>query len=212
MSEKRIKTFIVDDHGLIIEGLKSALTNAGDIEVAGYALDGKSCLAFFKNHQADVLLLDINLPDINGIELCAELLKLQPGLKILGLSTFNQRIYITKLMENGARGYVVKNTGIEEICEAIRQVYKGHIFISKEAGDSLYNAQNVKELNDILPLTRREKEILKFLAEGLTAPEIGEKLFVSQLTIESHRRNIMAKLKAKNTAMLIKIAMDNNLI
>jgi DNA-binding NarL/FixJ family response regulator len=211
MSEKTIRTFIVDDHGLIIEGLKSALKNAGDIDVAGSALDGKDCMEFFKTNQADVLLLDINLPDINGIELCAELLKLQPGLKILGLSTFNQRSYISKLMENGARGYILKNTGIEEICEAIRQVYKGHIFISKEAGDSLYKSQSAEEANDILPLTRREKEILKFLAEGLTAPEIGEKLFVSQLTIESHRRNIMAKLKAKNTAMLIKIAMERNL-
>jgi DNA-binding NarL/FixJ family response regulator len=212
MPDKKIKTYIVDDHALIIEGLKSALKEAENIEVCGSALTTKACLEYFQHQTADVLLLDINLPDGNGIDLCAELLKLRPSLKIIGLSIFNQRSYISKLMESGARGYIIKNTGIGEICEAIRQVSRGHIFISQEAGDALYKLPPQSDADDTPPLTRREKEILKFLAEGFTAPEIADKLFLSHLTIESHRRNIMAKLQAKNTAMLIKIAMERNLL
>lgn len=211
MSEQPIRIFIVDDHGLIIEGLRSALKNLPDIEFAGSALDGRSCLGFFKEHTADVVLMDINLPDMSGIDLCAELLKIHPGMKILGLSTFNQRSYVSKMMENGARGYILKNAGIEEIRDAVRQAHKGHIFMSKEAGDALYKVQSTSS-DDIPPLTRREKEILKFIAEGMTAPQIADKLFVSQLTVESHRRNLMAKLKAKNTAVLIKVAMEKELL
>jgi len=211
MSERPIRIYIVDDHGLIIEGLRSALKNIADIDFVGYALDGRSCLEFFKDHTADVVLMDINLPDTNGIDLCAELLKLHPEIKVLGLSTFNQRSYVSRMMENGARGYIIKNAGIDEIRDAVRQAHKGHIFMSKEAGDALYKVQSSSG-EDVPPLTRREKEILKFIAEGLTAPEIAEKLFVSQLTVESHRRNLMAKLKAKNTAVLIKIAMEKELL
>jgi DNA-binding NarL/FixJ family response regulator len=207
-----IRVFIIDDHSLIIEGLRSALQNQSDIQVVGSASDGASCLTFFHDNACDVVLMDINLPDTNGIDLCKELLTDHPDLKILGLSTFSQRSYVSKMMENGARGYILKNTDIEEIREAIRQAYKGHIFISKEAGENLYKPQSVDESSDTPPLTRREKEVLKCIAEGLTAPEIAEKLFVSQLTIESHRRNVMAKLKAKNTAMLIKIAMDKSML
>ena len=211
MSEKNIRIFIVDDHGLIIEGLRSALKTEKDFEFAGYALDGRSCLEYFSTNTADVILMDINLPDISGIDLCAQLTKTHPDLKVLGLSTFNQRSYVSKMMENGARGYILKNAGIDEIREAVRQVHKGNIFLSKDAGDALYKLNSSTEDEDT-PLTRREKEVLKFIAEGFTASEIAEKLFLSQLTIESHRRNLMAKLKAKNTAVLIKIAMEKKLI
>lgn len=207
-----IRVFIIDDHSLIIEGLRSALQHEHDIDVVGHATDVGSCRNFFKDSTADVVLMDINLPDGNGIDLCTDLLTMQPTLKILALSTFSQRSYVSKMMENGARGYILKNTDIAEIREAIRQAYKGNIFISKEAGNTLYKPQHDSDGDEALPLTRREKEVLKFIAEGFTAPEIAEKLFVSQLTIESHRRNIMAKLKAKNTAMLIKIAMDKCLL
>ncbi|MBT1704633.1 response regulator [Chryseosolibacter indicus] len=207
-----IRLFIVDDHSLIIEGLRSALQHEQDIEVVGHAVNAVSCRSFFEGNTADVVLMDINLPDGNGIDLCTDLLITHPYLKIIALSTFSQRSYVSKMMENGARGYILKNTDIVEIHEAIRQAYKGNIFISKEAGNTLYKPQSSNDADEVLPLTRREKEVLKFIAEGFTAPEIAEKLFVSQLTIESHRRNLMAKLKAKNTAVLIKIAMDRCLI
>lgn len=203
-----IRVFIVDDHQLILEGLRASIDTQDGMQVVGQASDGKTCREYFAKNDADVVLMDINLPDISGVDLCAEIVKLRPGIKIIGLTTFNQRSYISKMMSQGARGYILKNTDVEEIREAVRQVHKGHIFISKEAGDTLYSAA---EKESLPPLTPREAEILKLVVDGLTAPEIAEKLFLSQLTVESHRRNIMAKLKAKNIATLIKIAIDNGL-
>jgi DNA-binding NarL/FixJ family response regulator len=181
------------------------------MEVAGYASTGSECLRFFNDHTADVALLDIVLPDISGIELCRALLKQKPALRVLALSTFNQKNYVSKMLEQGARGYVSRNSSIEEIYMAITHVYKGHIFISKEAGDNLYRQATPAD-KDLPALTRREKEILTHLADGLTASQIAGKLFVSKLTIDSHRRNLMSKLKAKNVAVLIRIAVQNDLI
>ena len=211
MSDKKIGVFIVDDHGLIIEGLRAALTDQPDMQIVGHAQDGKECLDYFEQQQADVALLDINLPDMNGIDLCEELLKRQPHLQVLGLSMFNQRSYVSKMLEKGARGYILKNAGVDEICVAIRQVAKGHLFISREAGDRLYKMKTLSG-EELPPITRREREVLKLIADGLTAGEIAEKLFLSHLTIESHRRNLMTKLKAKNAAVLVRNAIENNLI
>lgn len=210
MSNK-IQVFIVDDHKLIIEGLRASLEAESDIEVIGYATDGNTCCSYFKENGADVVLMDISLPDASGLDLCSEVLKLRPSVKVIALTTHTQRNYISKMMSLGARGYILKNTEIDEIREAVRQVYKGHIFLSKEAGDNLYQV-DISENKTLPLLTRRETDVLKLVAEGLTAPEIAEKLCLSQLTVESHRRNIMTKLKAKNVASLIKIAMEHNLI
>lgn len=211
ISGGKIRVFIVDDHKLIIEGLRASLETQSDIEVIGYAQDGNACRSYFKDNTADVVLMDISLPDTSGIDLCNEVLKLKPSVKIIALTTFTQRSYISKMMSQGARGYILKNTEVDEIREAVRQVYKGNIFLSKEAGDNLYQGDS-REKEFLPPLTPRETEILKLVADGLTATEIAEKLFLSQLTVESHRRNIMAKLKAKNVAALMKIAMEHNLI
>jgi DNA-binding NarL/FixJ family response regulator len=207
----RIKVFIVDDHQLIIEGMRSSLSNETDIEVVGEAMNAAKALEFLSRNIVDVVLLDINLPDSNGIDLCKEIIRIQSEARILGLSTFNQRTYISRLMEYGARGYILKNTDIEEIKDAIRQVYKGNVFLSKEAGDALYKRKPGAE-EDYPPLTRRELEILKFITEGLSAPETAEKLSLSQLTVESHRRNIMAKLKVKNVALLVNVAISKGLV
>jgi DNA-binding NarL/FixJ family response regulator len=210
-ADQKIRVFIVDDHKLIIEGLRASLETESDIEVAGHAQTGNACRAFFTANTADVVLMDINLPDANGIDLCKDVLAQSPKARIIALTTFNEREYISKMMNQGARGYILKNTEVEEIREAVRQVYKGHVFLSKEAGDTLYSS-NAAETKSLPPLTPREVEILKLVADGMTAPEIAEKLFLSQLTVESHRRNIMAKVKARNIASLMKIAMDHNLI
>ncbi len=205
-----IQVYIVDDHGLIIEGLKSALHQTDDIRVTGYAHNGGDCLAFLQNNIPDVLLLDLHLPDVKGTELCTRILASYPDIKILGLSSSAQPLQINQLMNNGARGYLLKTTDPSEIADAIRQVYNGHVFICKEAGRILFNRSNQHPVGH--NLTKREAEVLRLLAEGLTAPEAANKLHLSQLTVESHRRNMMAKLNAKNTAMLIRMAIDNSLI
>jgi DNA-binding NarL/FixJ family response regulator len=204
-----IRVFIVDDHPLVQEGMRSLLGHEKDIELCGYAMTAASCLGFFLNNTADVLLMDIELPDMNGIELCKEIKAKYPGVMVLGLSTFNQGSYVTRMMENGASGYVVKNADKKELLEAIHEVNKGKTYLSFEAGLALRK----KTLSPQVPvITRREKEILTLIAEGLTNPEIAEKLFVSSSTVDSHRKNLLAKLDVKNTAALVKFAMDHSLI
>ncbi|MGZ8538538.1 MAG: response regulator [Flavisolibacter sp.] len=204
-----IRVFIVDDHPLVQEGMRSLLRDEKEIEVCGYAMTGQSCLGYFISNTADVILMDIELPDINGIELCKEIKTKYPGVMVLGLSTFNQGSYVTKMMENGASGYVVKNADKYELLEAIREVNKGKTYLSFEAGLALRKSSSSPQVPLI---TRREKEILKLIAEGFTNPEIAAKIFVSSSTVDSHRKNLLAKLNVKNTASLVKFAMENGLI
>lgn len=202
-----IKVFIVDDHHLVIEGIHSILQNEPGIEWMGHAMNGESCLAFLKNRQPDVLFMDINLPDKSGIELCKEVKEKYPSVFIIGLSTFNQQSFITKMMENGASGYVLKNANKEELLFAIRTVFRGRTYLSHEAAIIAE-----KKEDDIPVLTRREKEVLELIAEGLTTQEIADKLFVSATTVETHRKNLLAKLEAKNVAAMISLAAKMNLI
>jgi len=208
---KKIKVFIVDDHYMVIEGIKSLLQNDPDIEFIGHASTAISCLSYLDSHEPDVILLDINLPDMSGIELCLEIRKKMPTVKILGLSTFNQHSFIEKMLENGAMGYVLKNATRQEISLAVRNVYNGMKYLSYEASMTL--KENHGESNTDAPMvTRREKEILDMIGEGLTNPEIAEKLFISTTTVDTHRKNLLAKFKAKNTAALIKAAAQSKLL
>lgn len=206
-----IRVFIVDDHPVVIEGINSLLQNENGIEWAGQAMNAQSCLGFFVNNTADVVLMDISIPGMDGVELCAVMKNKYPGIFILGLSTFNQGLYIKKMMENGASGYILKNSSKEELIKAIHTVCEGGIFFSGEAGLAL--AEYKKSSKTELPvLTPREKEILGLIAEGYTNPQIAEKIFLSQFTIDSHRKNLLAKLNVKNTASLIRLAVERKLI
>src|SRR6478609_9615493 len=137
MSDSTIRVFIVDDHPLVQEGIRSLLRDEKGIELSGYAMTAASCLGFFVNNTADVILMDIELPDMNGLELCKEIKTKYPGIMVLGLSTFNQGSYVTRMMENGASGYVVKNADKKELLEAIHEVNKGKTYLSFEAGQAL---------------------------------------------------------------------------
>lgn len=206
-----ISVFIVDDHPVVIEGIHSLLMNEKDIAWVGQAMNAASCLGFFVNNTADVVLMDISMPGMDGVELCAVMKEKYPGIFILGLSTFNQGLYIKKMMENGASGYILKNSSKEELIEAIHVVKDGGIYFSGEAGQAL--AEYQKSGKTELPiLTPREKEILELIAEGFTNPQIAEKIFLSQFTIDSHRKNLLAKLNVKNTASLIRLAVERKLI
>lgn len=206
-----IRVFIVDDHPVVIEGIHSLLQNEKSIEWAGQAMNAQSCLGYFVNNTADVVLMDISMPGMDGIELCAVMKEKYPGIFILGLSTFNQGLYIKKMMEKGASGYILKNSSKEELIKAIHTVHEGGIFFSGEAGEALAEYQKSTK-NQMPVLTPREKEILELIAEGFTNPQIAEKIFLSQFTVDSHRKNLLAKLNVKNTASLVKFAMDHQLI
>jgi DNA-binding NarL/FixJ family response regulator len=206
-----IRVFIVDDHPLVIEGIHALLQHEKEIEWAGQAMNAQSCLGFFVSNTADVVLMDISMPDIGGIELCAMLKEKYPNVFILGLSTFNQGLYIKKMMEHGASGYILKNTSKEELISAIRTVYEGGIFFNGEVGES-YSSFQRSSASALPALTSREKEILELIAEGYTNPQIAAKIFLSPFTVDTHRKNLLAKLNVKNTASLIRLAVEQKLI
>jgi DNA-binding NarL/FixJ family response regulator len=206
-----IRVFIVDDHPVVIEGIHSLLQNEMDIIWVGQAMNAQSCLGFFVNNTADVVLMDISMPGMDGVELCAVMKNKYPGIFILGLSTFNQGLYIKTMMEKGASGYILKNSSKEELVKAIQTVYEGGIFFSGEVGEALQEYQKSSRC-ELPVLTSREKEILELIAEGYTNPQIAEKIFLSQFTVDSHRKNLLAKLNVKNTASLIRLAVERKLI
>ena len=206
-----IRLFIVDDHPLVIEGIHSLLQHENDIEWAGQAMNAQSCLGYFVNNTADIILMDISMPGMDGVELCEIIKQKYPGVFILGLSTFNQGLYIKKMMENGASGYILKNTSKDELITAIHTVCDGEIYFNGEVGQVLQEYQK-SSLKALPVLTPREKEILGLIAEGYTNPQIAEKIYLSPFTVDSHRKNLLAKLNVKNTAMLIRFAVEHKLI
>ena len=206
-----IRVFIVDDHPVVIEGIHSLLQNERGIEWAGHAMNASSCLGYFVNNTADVLLMDISMPGMDGVELCAVMKDKYPGVIILGLSTFNQGLYIKKMVVNGASGYILKNSSKEELIKAIHAVHEGIIYFSGEVGMALQEYQKSSE-KELPALTAREKEILELISEGFTNPQIAEKIFLSPFTVDSHRKNLLAKLGVKNTATLVRLAVEKKLI
>ena len=202
-----VSLIIVEDHPVVVEGLQLMFSSAGPYKVEGIATTGKECLELLRWIKPDVLLLDINLPDISGIDLCRQIINLYPQQKILALTTYNERVFIQQMLDNGAYGYVLKNASSDEILEGVREVHRGNRFLCAEAENLLKKTQE----NELM-ITRRESNVLKLLAEGFTNNEIAEKLFISPLTVDSHRKNLIIKLQARNTASLIKIASDKGLV
>jgi len=202
------KVFIVDDHYMVVEGIRSMLQSEPEIVWLGHASNGDSCAAFLQQQQPDVLLLDINLPGRSGIDICREVKEKYPNMFVLALSTSNQQSFVQKMMANGASGYVLKNATQQELLEAIRTVVRGKTYFSQGAATVLKS----KPVEDGPVVTRRELEVLQLLADGLTNNEIADRLFVSYTTVDSHRKSLISKLGAKNTAELIKLAFVYQLI
>jgi DNA-binding NarL/FixJ family response regulator len=206
-----IKVFIIDDHPMVIAGLHSLLSRLENIEMAGAVSNAFDAIPFLKKNQIDVILLDINLPDISGIDLCKKNHKEFPEIKILGISTFSERSYISRMIENGASGYLIKSASGDEIAEAIDTVLKGKMYLSVSM-EHIAKPLSILPSDNLPALTKREKEILQLISEGLTNHQIAEKLFISPLTVDSHRKNLLTKLNVNNTASLIKLAVQNGLI
>ena len=204
-----IKLFIVDDHYMVIEGIRTLLQNEKDIIWVGHATNAASCMAFLQQQLPDVILMDINLPDKSGIELCKELKSMYPSVKVLGLSTFNQQSFIEKMMSNGASGYVLKNASGQELMEGINTIVQGKEYLSFDAAIAL---RHIDKSSKVPVITRREKEVLELIANGFTNNEIAKQLFLSCTTVDTHRKNLLAKFEAKNIASLIKHAMQLQMI
>lgn len=192
---------------MVVEGIQSMLRNEPSFEVCGVALNGKSCLAYFINHRADVVLLDINLPDVNGMDICRELMRKENPPVVIALTNFDQLTYMRTMKEAGARGYLMKNSTLEQIRQAIDAVSRGEEYwLGKKSLD-----EKLKEIPDFL-LTRREIEVLRLISEGLTNHQIADKLFVSESTIDTHRKNLLSKFDVKNTAALVRLSIEKKII
>lgn len=194
------KILIVDDHPVVVEGLQKLVTDKKIASECIVAFSCAECLKIIDIYTPDLILLDYQLPDGNGITLCSQILKKLPEAKILAISSFKELSLVKQMIATGALGYVLKNASDVEIEEAILKVMAGKKYLSDDIAESLQHADS----NFIL--TRRELEVLHYIADGFTNPEIAEKLFISPLTVDSHRKNLIVKLNAKNTAMLVKVA------
>jgi DNA-binding NarL/FixJ family response regulator len=207
LNSQLIRVSIVDDHKIVVDGLEKIISESGIARLVGKAYSSAGCLQLLKEEQPQVLLLDIGLPDGNGMELCPKIKLLYPAVNILMLTSYAEYAVIKHVLNNGASGYILKSSDSEEIIEGIRTVASGKRFLSEEV-DLLLN----KKQDQAVELTRREHELLKLIAEGNTSAEIAEKMFLGYETIRSYRKNLHVKLGAHNTADLTKIAMGLKLI
>lgn len=205
----KIKIIIVDDHPMVLEGMKAMMSQLSFIELMGTAANAFEAMDLLKIKSTDIAIVDINLPDISGIELTAKIKKEFPKVKVLAMSTFKERSYISQMVHNGASGYLVKSASKEEIENAILTAYEGKLYLSLDLNSLQLDKPS---LSDIPILSSREKEVLQLIADGLTNPQIAKKLFISLHTVDSHRKNLLAKFKVNNTAGLIKLASKYNII
>jgi len=209
------KLAITDDHQLVLQGITAMLENTPEIQVVATYKNAHETLHNLHKNLPDVLLLDINLPDINGIDLSKKLLNKFPDLKIIALTNFEDTSFVKRMLKNGVHGYLLKNTDKIEIAKALKTVLSGELFLQKDIQKKLLNQQASAKTNNngLIPkLTRREHDVLVAISEELTTQQISEKLFISPKTVETHRMNIMSKLGAKNSVGIIKIALEKHLL
>lgn len=211
------KVFVTDDHELYLEGLCLLLKKQDGVEVVGSSLTAKDLLAKLPSLSIDILLLDVHLPDMEEEELLKKIRDIKPDLKVLYLTMMRGTRYIHRLVKYGVQGYLLKNAGIEELKTAIQTIRTGGTYYSKEINimDSSSDFRNTitiedKQVNEIL--SKREIEILKLICKEFSNQEIAEKLFLSISTVETHRKNLIAKLGVNNTVGLVKFAIKNNLV
>ncbi len=209
MDFNRSSIVIVDDHPMILEGLKALLMKQDRFQIFSFT-KGVAALDFIAENSVDIILLDIVLNDGNGLDFCKKIKQKSPRSIVLGISNQAERSIIFKFLENGGNGYILKNADPEEIISCIDLAKQGEVALSREVKQIMLKpATPVIELPR---LTKREHQILVAIADGRTSTHIAEKLFISVMTVETHRRNLMQKFKAKNMIELVKIAAENKLI
>lgn len=211
-----MRIFIADDHRLVIDGVKMMLQEADDMLCVGEASNGKDALALLAVLDVDVLLLDINMPEMDGVACCRLVKEQFPEIRILVLSMLREASLIKMMLKLGASGYLLKNAGKDEVLDAIRKVYDGQQVFSTDVLDAVMDSFTNKPAkpaaSPFLKISRREKQILRLIVEERTTSEIAADLFISFGTVETHRRNLLLKLNARNTAGLVKAALEYGLL
>jgi len=210
---------LVDDHQLVLDGLESIVKELSEFEILGSAKNGKEGVDLIKTMDPDLVLMDIDMPIMNGLEATRRVKQELPATKVIILTMHNEASLIKKVMDIGADGYLLKNSDREEFYDALKTVVNGKSYFSSDVTKALLNQDVKKSLTfedsdsvQLSKLTEREIDILKNIAEGLSNKEIGDKLFISHRTVDTHRTNLMKKLGVHNIAGLIKFAIKNGLI
>jgi DNA-binding NarL/FixJ family response regulator len=210
----KIKIIIADDHPVFINGIKALLSEVTSFEIVAEAENGEDLIQQTTLHKPDVVLTDIQMPLKDGIEATKEICKCFPKTKVIALTSFSESMYIKKMMAAGATGYILKTIDKEELITAIKKVAAGEKYFSIEVVNQLMNSYTDRTIssNPVDSLTKREKEILVLIAQGLTDKEIADIVFLSSLTVITHRKNILSKLGLKNKVEITRFAMENNLM
>jgi DNA-binding NarL/FixJ family response regulator len=211
---KEIKVILADDHNLFRNGLKLLLSGQDHVKVVAEASDGTELLELLDNTYPDVVLLDIEMPVMNGIEAAQKAISKYPNLKIISLSMYGEEEYYYKMIDAGVKGFILKNSDIAEVMKAIKIVIEGGTYFSS---DVLYNVvKNIKSVvrtpNNTASLSERELEVLEQICRGLSNQEIADTLFISKRTVEKHRASLLSKTNTKNTANLVMYAIENKLV
>ena len=212
----KCRIVLADDHAMLRQGIKKIVEEEDNLEVVGEVSDGLELIDFLNNNRANLVLLDISMPNVRGIEAINEVRRAQPGVKVLMLTMHNNKEYLYAAISAGADGYLLKENSHDELLSAIDQVMLGETYISSTlAADFSEDLMKFYRKNKKLPfehLTNREREVLKMVAEGNTSREIGDLLYISLRTVEHHRANIMRKMKFRSVADLIKYALDKGYV
>ena len=210
-----IRVLLVDDHGLMREGLRSILERESDVEVVGEAASGRAAVELARTLEPDVVIMDVAMKDSNGIEATRQLRSAQPDIKVIALSSHSDSRYVNAMLDAGACGYVLKANAYDELRRALVAAKQDKSYLSPDVTESVVGASRRRGERELDPshasLSPREKEVLQLLAEGLSSPQIGKRLYIATATVESHRRSMMRKLRIHNVADLTKYAIREGL-
>jgi two-component system nitrate/nitrite response regulator NarL len=204
---EKISVFLVDDHKIFVRGVSGLLSPEPGLEIMGFASSGQETLDLIQDRQPDVILTDVQMPEMDGIELTRKVKDRFPLIRIIGLSMIDSPGVIKELIDAGADGYLLKDIEKDELVKAIYQVFEGNTYYSGSIARSFMESLSNKDM-----LTKREKEIIRLIAQENTNIQIADKLYISEHTVEAHRKNIFRKTKAKSIVGLIKYAYDNKLL
>ncbi len=212
-----VRLLIADDHRILLDGIVSLLQAEKDFIIAGVANNGNEVLELVNKNDFDVCLLDINMPGLDGMKTARILKEKKPGIKIIILTTYNDKEIITEMLQAGVSGYLLKNSSMRELVQAINRVQGGNFYFSEEVHTAIMETyvQQLKQKNNLeetVILTQREKEILQLLAREYTNDKIAEELHISYRTVETHRKNLMQKTKSHNLAGLLKFVYSKNIL
>jgi DNA-binding NarL/FixJ family response regulator len=207
-----IRLIIADDHPVIIDGINLILEEEKDIQVIATAVNGIELMKILDTKETDVILMDVNMPEMSGIEATQQIKHKYPEVKVLSFSQYAEKRFVKQMLKNGADGYLLKNAMVSEIVNAINIVYAGGIYLSEEL-PNFFSDKPKRKSRDLFPdLSKRELDVLKLICDEKSTNEIAELLFISTSTVETHRANLLLKVGAKNTAGLVKWAVENEVI